>query len=180
MSSNARQHLRHEALVGGLSNTLFNGLIAWLLLRSGPSLRWDGDHSFVIDIFATALLLPLIVALIVIPLQRSKMKKGRLQALDLGADSALQRFADRFPHSAILSALLFGLLGCLLIAPLTLAGFYLLGIEQVSPAAYAIFKGLWAGAMAAALVIPMVLVALRDQASSPLQKKEVDHAVTAE
>ena len=180
MSSNARRHLRHEALVGGLSNTLFNGLIAWLLLRSGPSLRWGGDHSFVIDIFATALLLPLIVALIVIPLQRSKMRKGRLQALDLGPDSALQRCADRFPHSTIASALLFGLLGCLLIAPLTLAGFYLLGIEQVSPTAYAIFKGIWAGAMAAALVIPMVLVALRDEASSPRQKKEVDHAITTE
>ena len=49
----------------------------------------------------------------------------------------------------------------LVIAPLTLLGFYLVGIQQVAPLHYALFKGVWAGLMAAVLVIPMVLVALR-------------------
>ena len=51
------------------------------------------------------------------------------------------------------------------IAPITLAGFYLLGVEQVSPLHYAIFKGLWAGLMAGILVVPMVLVALRGESA---------------
>ncbi|PLW68776.1 hypothetical protein [Pseudohalioglobus lutimaris] len=161
MNAPAGHHLRHEALIGGVSNAVFNGLIAWLLLRSGPALQWGGEHSFAIDIIATALLLPFIVALIVIPLQRSKLRKGRLQSIDLGPQSPLQRLADRFPYSVFKSALLFGLIGCLLIAPLTLAGFYLFGIEQVNPLNYSLFKGLWAGAMAAVLVVPMVMVALR-------------------
>lgn len=161
MSSPASRHLRHEVLVGGLSNTVFNGVIAWLLLRSGPALAWGGKHSFAVDIIATALLLPLIVALIVIPLQRSKLNKGRLQAIDLGPQSSLQQLADRFPYSAGKSALLFALIGCLLIAPITLAGFYIFGIEQVMPLHYALFKGIWAGVMAAILVIPMVMIALR-------------------
>lgn len=162
----AKKHLKHEVLVGGLSNMVFNALAAWLLLRSGPSLQWGGEHSFAIDVIATALLLPLIVALIVIPLQRSKLRKGKLQAIRLEGGSRVQAFADRFPATTGKSALLFGLTGLLVVAPLTLLGFYLLGIEQVAPIHYALFKGVWAGAMAGILVIPMVLVALRPEAGN--------------
>ncbi len=154
-------HIRHEILVCGASNAVFNGLSAWLLIRSGPGLRWEGDHSFVVDIIATGLLLPLIVALIVIPLQRSKLRKGQLAAIDLGASSLMQSLADRFPAGTASSAGLFGLIGMVIVAPLTLAGFYLLGVEHVTPLHYAVFKGLWAGLIAAVLVVPMVLIALR-------------------
>lgn len=156
-----RDHLRHEVLVGGISNTLFNGLIAWLLLKSGPAMRWGGEQSFAVDVIATGLLLPFIVALIVIPLQRGKLNKGKLQAINLGPSSGIQSLANRLPAGTFKSALLFGLFGMCVIAPLTLLGFYLVGIEEVSPVNYAIFKGIWAGLMAAVLVIPMVLVALR-------------------
>jgi hypothetical protein len=160
-TATGRDHIRHEILVGGISNAVFNGLSAWLLLKNGPALLWGGKHSFMVDIIATGLLLPLIVALIVIPLQRSKLNKGKLQPVNLGPTAPMQALADRFPSSTFKSAVLFGLIGMLLIAPLTLAGFYLFGIEQVQPLQYAIFKGLWAGLIAAVLVVPMVLIALR-------------------
>ncbi|MCB1732108.1 MAG: hypothetical protein H6991_08710 [Pseudomonadales bacterium] len=166
-AATARDHLRHEVLIGGISNTIFNGLIAWLLLKSGPALAWGGEHSFAVDVIATALLLPFIVALIVIPLQRSKLNKGKLQPIDLGNASLMQRVADRLPAGVFKSALLFGLFGMCIIAPLTLLGFYLMGVEQVQPVTYSIFKGIWAGLMAGVLVIPMVLLALRAPASSP-------------
>ena len=161
MAEYEREHLKHEVLVGGVSNTIFNGLFAWLLLRNGPALAWGGEHSFVVDVVATALLLPLIVALIVIPLQRGKLNKGKLQPINLGAGSFMQSLADRFPVSTFKSALLFGLLGMCVIAPVTLLGFYVLGIQQVPPLHYALFKAVWAGVMAGVLVIPMVLLALR-------------------
>lgn len=155
-------HIQHEILVCGASNTVFNGLSAWLLMKGGPSLQWSGDHTFVVDLVATAFILPLLVAFIVIPLQRSKLNKGKLQPLNLGTSSFMQSLADRFPASTPKSALLFGLIGMLIIAPLTLAGLYLLGIQAISPGYYAIFKGIWAGLMAAVLVVPMVLIALRN------------------
>jgi hypothetical protein len=164
MTEDSRSHLVHEAVVGGVSNTVFNGLIAWLMLKSGPPMVWSGAHSFAVDIAATALLLPLIVALIVIPLQRKKLRSGKLQPIDLGPGSPVQALANRFPSSTPWSALMFGLLGLLVIAPLTLLGFYLLGVQQVEPLHYALFKGVWAGLMAAVLVVPMVLVALRPPA----------------
>jgi hypothetical protein len=161
MLEQARHHLKHEALVGGVSNTVFNGLIAWLMLRGGAALGWHGSSSFVIDILATAFLLPFIVALIVIPLQKNKLAKGKLDVIDLGPESGLQSWVNRMPDATFANAALFGLAGIALIAPCTLAGFYLLGVELVAPLNYAIFKGFWAGLMAAVLVIPMVLVALR-------------------
>ena len=161
-------HIRHEVLVSAASNVIFNGILAWLLLNGGPNLGWSGENSFTVDIIATGLLLPLIVALIVIPLQRNKLKKSTLQPIDLGASSTLQALSNRFPASATKSALVFGLIGLIGIAPLTLLGFYVIGIEEVGPLAYAIFKGIWTGLMAGILVIPMVLIALRNPHASNL------------
>lgn len=154
-------HLKHEALVGGVSNAIFNGLIAWLMLRGKPNLVWSGENSFVVDIAATAFLLPLIVALIVIPLQRAKLKKGELPHIRLSSGSMVQKLVDRFPRGVVKSALLFGLAGLMFYFPVTTLSLYAVGIESFTPAAYSLFKGGWAGLMAAVLVVVMVLVALR-------------------
>lgn len=154
-------HLRREILVCGISNAVFNGLSVWWMKKNGPTLGWGGENSFVVDLVATGLLLPFIVALIVIPLQRSKLNQGKLQSINLGPGSFAQAVADRFPAATFKSAVLFGLIGMLLFAPLTVAGFYLLGVGELQPLQYAIFKGLWAGIIAAVLVVPMVLIGLR-------------------
>lgn len=154
-------HLKHEALVGGVSNAIFNGLIAWLMLRGKPNLVWSGENSFVVDIAATAFLLPFLVALIVIPLQRAKLKKGALPHMRLGSGSMIQKLLDRFPRGVMKSALLFGLAGLVVFFPVTTLSLYAVGIESFTPAGYSLFKGGWAGLMAAVLVVAMVLVALR-------------------
>ena len=41
-------------------------------------------------------------------------------------------------------------------------GFFIFGVELVPPLQYAIFKGLWAGLLAAILVVPMVVCALQE------------------
>lgn len=64
----------------------------------------------------------------------------------------MQSWADRFPAGAFKSAGLFGLIGMLIIAPLTLAGFYLQGVEEVGPRQYTLFKAVWTGLVAAVLV----------------------------
>ena len=96
-------HIRHEFLVGGISNMFFNGLIAWLLLRGGSALTWGGDHSFVGDVLATAFILPLIVAFIVIPLQKSKLGKGKLDPIELSGNPGVAKFVKRMPRDASVS-----------------------------------------------------------------------------
>jgi preprotein translocase subunit SecF len=61
---------------------------------------------------------------------------------------------------------LLGLVGLFIIAPLTLTGLYLFGVQTMSPEYYAIFKGIWAGLMASLLVVPMLLIALRENTST--------------
>ena len=161
MSAKAKAHLRHEAIVGGVSNTVFNGLIAWWLLKDGAPLTWSGNNSFVVDIFATAFILPFIVALIVIPIHKRKLGKGAIAVMDFGTDTPIQSWVNRLPVSTLGNAFWFGVVGMGLVAPIPLLGFYLVGVEQFSPLHYAMFKGLWAGLMAAALVVPMVMSALR-------------------
>ena len=161
MTAQAKAHLRHEAIVGGVSNTVFNGLIAWWLLKDGVPLTWSGSNSFVVDILATAFILPFIVALIVIPIHKRKLGKGTIATMDFGTDVPLQSWVNRLPPSTLGNAFWFGIVGMSLVAPIPLIGFYLMGVEQFSPLHYAMFKGLWAGLMAAALVVPMVMSARR-------------------
>ncbi len=69
------------------------------------------------------------------------------------------KIAGRLLASSLLARVLLTI-GMLLLAPLTLLPLWLLGVEQFSPLVYALFKGLWAGAIAALLAVPMILLAL--------------------
>ena len=124
MSEYAKHKIQHEILIGGGSNAFFNGIIAWLTLREGPSLTWLGSSSFVVDITATAFILPFIVALIVIPLQKKKLQKGAAETINFGPKSLLQHWVNRLPDATFLNAIIFGVIGVLIAAPTPLIILY--------------------------------------------------------
>ena len=158
------RYLRIESIIGGVSNAFFNGVIAWLMLRNAPDRTWSGSTSFAADMVITGFLLPFIVALIVIPIQRGKLRKGKVDTLELDNQSLLSRCTKRLPHSTFRSALIFGSVGALLIAPVTLFCFWVMGIGSVPTMNYIMFKTVWTGLLAALLVIPMVVYALSSDA----------------
>jgi hypothetical protein len=162
-SQNIGSTIRHETLVSGISNTVFNGLIAWLLLKAGSNLTLFGEHSYAIDVAATAFILPFIVTLIVIPLNQRKLAANKAPAVRLNSQNTMQAALLQFPDKLWLRALCFGLLTMLIVTPLTLLPLWALGVHEFTPLAYSIFKGLWAGLMAAALTTPMLLLALRER-----------------
>ena len=163
MSANVNQHIRKECTVNGITNIVFNAIIAWLLLKGGADLTLAGENSFAVDLLATGFILPFIVTLIIIPLNKRQLARQTLPAISLDPDQWLQAMLGRFPQGLFMRAVCFGLIGMLLLAPLTLLPLWLLGVEQFTPAAYSIFKGIWAGAVAALLAIPMILLALNKQ-----------------
>ena len=165
-------YLRREITTNGLTNAFFNGVICWYLIKAKADLTWWGDHSFAGDILATALILPWIVAMIVIPLQRRKVRKGKIQPwhCDSSSSAALQ-LLNRFPQSLWLNGIYFGLLGLLVVAPLTLLLLWIVGASLFTPMEYAIFKGVWAGCLAATTVIPMLLVGLRANVASAHERQ---------
>ncbi len=162
IDSSYKPYLRREVTTNGLTNAFFNGVICWYLIKEKSDLTWWGDHSFAGDILATALILPWIVAMIVIPLQRSKVRKGKIQPWHCDTSSPrILQLLNSFPQSLWLNGLYFGLLGMLVVAPLTLLLLWLAGASLFTPMEYAIFKGLWAGCLAAITVVPMLFVGLR-------------------
>ncbi|MEP5764000.1 MAG: hypothetical protein ABJ308_05380 [Halieaceae bacterium] len=154
------KQIQHEVTVAGLSNAFFNGVIAWLLLKGGSNLTLAGEHSYAVDILATAFILPFIVTLIVIPLNQRKQAAGKIPAVRLDQGHWLEAGVLCFPASLGMRALYFGFFSMLIFSPLTLLPLWLLGLHEFTPAAYAAFKGVWAGAMAAALTPPMLLLAV--------------------
>jgi hypothetical protein len=161
MTQELAHHIKHELTINGLSNAFFNGLIAWLLIKDKGLLDWWGDHSFAVDILATAFILPFIVTLIVIPMQRRKARLGKVAAFHPDPSRIVENWIIRLPDNLMLNATLFGLAGMLLIAPLILMGIYLAGVDSFTALQYSLFKGLWTGMMASILVVPMILVGLR-------------------
>lgn len=150
------RHIRKESITNGLTNTLFNGVIAWWLLRSKGTLSLWGAHSFGVDLIATAFLLLLIIALIVIPIHKKKARNGGLPAWQWDEARTVDRVLRNLPANTVLGGMAFGLFGVLVVSPLTLLSFMAFGVTQMDPLAFAIFKGLWAGALAATMVGPMI------------------------
>ncbi len=156
MSTAFAKHLRREAAINGVMNALFNGAIAaWLLKGKGVLPMWGGQ-GFAIDMIATAFALVFIVSCIVIPLTQHKLRRGKLPQPHWQPHELAARLSDVAPRALALRALWLGLFASAVVAPLSLLLLCLVGVQQLTAMDYALFKGLWAGALAALMVPPMI------------------------
>lgn len=160
MGAEIDSHIRGQALSNAFFNTIINGPIAWALTKENLVLPLWGAPGIAVDLVATGFLLPFIVALIVIPLNRREVRKEKFAPLQLDSEVPLQRWLGACPRGLLPRALLFGLVGVAVIAPLTVLVFAILGIDALSPLRFAVFKGFWAGALAGVLVVPMATLGL--------------------
>ncbi len=164
MSESLNAHIRHGVISNGVMNTLCNGAAAWFLLKAGENLTLRGN--IIGDLMATAAILLFIVALILIPLNRRKVTQGKVVTHSWDSSKSLHRLLRRLPKSLLVRALLFALFGLVVIAPLTALALWVVGATEFSPLAYSIFKGIWAGLMAAVMTVPMLLLATANDVGS--------------
>ncbi len=161
-------YLRKEAAINGVTNCFFNGVIAWFLLKDKEPLSLlggeGGSNGGIIagDMVATALILVFIVALIMIPINRNKVKSGKLDAMKWDNAKPLHKLLKKLPSTLWQTALLLGVFAALVLAPLSVAILWLCGVDFIPGADYAMVKGVWAGGIAAIMVGPMILIALAD------------------
>jgi hypothetical protein len=138
-----------------VANLLINGVIAWLLFRNATHVPLFGQSSIAGDTIATAFLLPAITCLIVTPLARARVRCGKLAA-------AAEAGSRRVPRNMIVRAVMIGLIGLVLFAPVTLLLFRAAGIDALTPAHFIVFKAMFA-AIEGTLVTPfMALWAISD------------------
>jgi len=161
MDQQIYHHIKKESIVNFACNAVVNGLIAWFIVRSkGMLIIWGGEHSFGQDIVATAFLLLLIISLIVIPLNKKNVLKGKVPSFEWNQNLFLHKILSKFPKNTFLSSLVFGVIGLVIIVPVTLLPLYAFGITQMTPLSYSIFKGVWAGVLAGVMLWPIILYAL--------------------
>ena len=142
------QHIRKETLTNFVINLVLNAGIAYALFRGVEQIGPWGEQGYVMDLMITGLLLSAILGGIFIGMSRRKRDKGEFELLgDEG--SAL---AWLIPYNAFLAAALLGILGMLLATPHLLGVLFLLELQSLTPIAYALIKGVWAGILASILV----------------------------
>ncbi len=167
MSGDVAVHIRKEVLTNGISNAVFNGLAAWALLKDTEWMPMWGEPGIAVDITATSAILLFIVALILIPLNRSKRRKGKAPEFHWDNSKVLHRFFQRFPRGLVARAFCFAALGIVVVAPISFVPYIVLGVEGMTGPAYAVAKGVWAGIMAGIMCIPMIQMGLADEVKVP-------------
>ncbi len=88
MSRISAEHRRFLIVDQGIGpivvNLLLNGVIAWAMFRSAPSVPlWGLQSSIAADTFGTAFILPVVTSLVVGGLVRHQVRGGRLAPLPL-------------------------------------------------------------------------------------------------
>ena len=160
-SQDFQRTVKMEAAANGVINAIINGGLVWLMLGGGDSLTAGGDNSYIADTVVTAFVLPFILSLIVISLNRRKRRAGKTPAVELCPENTLHNIVSQVPGSIWAQALLLAVIAMAVTTPLVIGLLWMAGLPDIPPATYAVFKGVWCGILAAALVPPAFLLALR-------------------
>ncbi len=146
------EHIHGETRNNIIINLILNGIIAYATLRGLEQVTTWGEDGYGKDLFITGFILSTILGGIFIGLFRRRRKRGEVVTQG-NEGSAL---AWLLPYNPWLAAPWIGVLGALLAAPALLGVLALLGIDALSPLAYAIIKGTWAGILAG-IVVPVAI-----------------------
>lgn len=155
-------NIKKETAINGGLNAVLNGLIIWFMKKDGGTVSLVGEDGFGMDITITAVALMFLITMIVMAIQRRKVRKGNMVTFNWDLSNRMHRVLAAFPRSVWLSGLIFGVVGLIVVAPVTLGPMALLGFTEMTPMAYAIFKGVWAGILAALIIPPIIMLALAE------------------
>lgn len=139
-----RRYALAQGIVGGVINLALNAAIGWALARTRSVVPIYGPGGLVGDSAVTAFLVALLVCLILTPLVRGDVRRGRVPAAT-GASSAIGRL---LPKNLMLRALTLGVVATAVVTPLVMLGLGLFGVSLVSVPTFVGFKGVLAAAVA--------------------------------
>jgi hypothetical protein len=164
MIKSLQSHIVKESRNSFIINLAINGGLAWYIFRHKPELSLWGANGFGQDMLVTALLLWLLLSVIVIAIHRKKAKAGHLPAVADADYPTMRRALSWLPRGTWAASTILGFIGVILFALPLLAAFHMLDVSTMSPMHYSIFKGVWAGVMAAfatpiAILFPLLVPA---------------------
>ena len=157
LSPQHRRFFRNDQFLHAFAiNFVFNGAIAWLLLRSLDTIPLWGDTSMGVDLLATGVLLPFLMCVIVSRVITGQVASGKLPPL------AAEQIAATGLHQrpSWVRALVLVVFGTLCGSLPLVAILELSNAQPVPVNAFVVFKALWAGALAAMISPPLAWWAL--------------------
>lgn len=146
--------VRKSAISNFIFNTAINGgLTLWLMSGSEVLSMW-AEPAFGPDFIATGFILSVILSAIVVELHRRKAMNGEMAPVPI-TSSTLQRISTQ---NRWVGCGAFGVAGALV--SVVALGVISLLADSMSLETYAVVKGLWTGTLAAAIVLPAMLLGL--------------------
>ncbi len=165
MSPSFVSHVTREAVINGITNAVFNGGIAWWLVKHREAVPVWGGNGLAVDFAATGLILVFIVTLIVMPLARRKVMRGEFPSYPWGEGSVGRVLIFMSHRNLLICGLVLGVTAALLFVPPVLLVAQVMGISVLSVQHFALVKGIWAGVVAAMMVATMLaIVAIENRA----------------
>ncbi len=157
----ARRYLwLDQGLIAIGCNFLINAVIAWSAFRDSEIVPVSGPRSLIEDTEATCFFLPFIACLIVSHLTRHEMQKGRFPPLpEFGWMKMLGEYAS---VSAFPRAMVFGVAGRMLVAPILVALIQSSGVTELPLVNFVVVKGLIATALGIGLCPLFAWIAMHD------------------
>lgn len=142
-----------ELIAAAIVNGGIGALIGWLVTRKIDVVPFEGEGGIVIDVFATAILTGFLLTLIVTRLFRGRIAKGGVPSIEPDALSSVMK---KLPQSVLLRALIMAVVGGVLLAPLTLLVFKVLGVTELPQGIFVLTKGIYGGIIGA-IFTPFVM-----------------------
>jgi hypothetical protein len=154
VSSSQRRYLLLEQGIGsGVINFGLNAAIGWLMFRGMEHVPLWGQQSIMADTLGTCFMLPFMTALMVTPIARRHVRRGKVTAL--GWTLTSHPMLGRLPRGTAARGAALGL-GCLVaLAPLTLLALSAFDVAHMSMSRFVLFKASFA-AVAGLLVTPLI------------------------
>lgn len=154
MNPHHRRFLVLEQGIGSaVFNLLLNGVIAWALFRHLATVPLWGAESIAGDTLGTCFFLPFFTALIVTPLVRRRVRRGRIDALGWTRES--HGLLGWLPAGTFRRALVLGAATLAVVGPSTLLALQVLAVDRLDFASFVAFKAAFAGVLAL-LVTPVI------------------------
>lgn len=163
MLNAAQRHFitAEQTIVPAVFNLAFNAGLGYLLFRHLQLVPLWGDPSIAGDIVGTLFFLPFFTCLIVTPLVKRAARSGKVEWLSIAArEHPLLRL---WPRSVWARAVVVGLACVVLLGPPSIGLLSLLGVEGWSLTTAIVFKGIYAGLLAALVTPYFALYALTNE-----------------
>ena len=146
MSEAVRSYIRSTGIGAAVPNMVINPAIAWVMNRDMEFVPLTGDNSVIVDTAITSVVLTLIVTLFIASGTRRDIEAGRITGSE-GFPRA-GGLLSWLPRQGWALGLIIGVGAALVITPLTLGFFHLLGVAGLPFAGFAVFKAVYTPVLA--------------------------------